>query len=64
MSDADAMQAARSALLEAALLGYFAEVCLQGFDGMSVLVSKDEDGIPTVELTFTIKGVAVRGQSL
>ena len=62
MQAPEAIQAARLALLEGALLAILREGG-DDFDGVSVEASVDE-GQTVIDLTYTHRGVPITGQSL
>lgn len=59
----DALRSARLALLSAAVETVFKEAQEDGFDGMTIEVSVDE-GVSSIDLSYTQRGVALGGQSL
>lgn len=63
MHSHDAMQAARLAVLEGAILALLRSAEEDGFDGLSLEASADA-GQVAIDLSFTAKGVPVTGHSL
>ena len=63
MQTRDAMQAARLAQLEGAILGLLRDAEEDGLDGLTIEVSADAGQI-VIDLSYTANGVAVSGESL
>ena len=63
MQSHDAMQAARLAVLEGALLALLRGAQEDGLDGMTVEVTTDA-GQVGIDLTYSSNGVPVSGESL
>lgn len=63
MQTRDAMQAARLAQLEGAVLGLLRDAEDDGLDGLTVQVSADA-GQVVIDLTYTANGIPVAGESL
>lgn len=63
MQTRDAMQAARLAQLEGAILGLLRDAMDDGLDGLTIEVTADA-GQVAIDLSYTAKGVPVAGESL
>lgn len=63
MQSRDAMQAARLAQLEGAILALLRDAEEDGLDGLTVSASADA-GQVVIDLNYTHKGMAVSGESL
>jgi hypothetical protein len=63
MQTRDAMQAARLAQLEGAILGLLRDAEEDGLDGLTIEVSADA-GQVAIDLQYTANGVPVAGESL
>lgn len=63
MQSRDAMQAARLANLEGAVLALLRAAEDDGFDGL-VVVAETDDGEVSFDLNYTAKGVPIAGESL
>lgn len=63
MQTRDAMQAARLAQLEGAILGLLRDAEEDGLDGLTIEVTADA-GQVAIDLMYTAKGVPVAGESL
>jgi hypothetical protein len=63
MQSHDAMQAARLAVLEGAVLALLRGAQEDGLDGLTIEVSAD-DGQVVIDLQYTANGVPVTGESL
>lgn len=63
MQTRDAMQAARLAQLEGAILGLLRDAEEDGLDGLTIEVSADA-GQVAIDLQYTANGVPVSGESL
>ena len=66
MQTHDAMQAARLAQLEGAILALLRDAVgdgLDGYDGIAITATADE-GQVVIDLMYTAKGVPVAGESL
>jgi len=63
MQTRDAMQAARLAQLEGAILGLLRDAEEDGLDGLTIDVSADA-GQVSIDLQYTANGVPLAGESL
>jgi len=63
MQTRDAMQAARLAQLEGAILGLMRDAEEDGLDGLSIVATAD-DGQVVIDLQYTANGVPLSGESL
>lgn len=63
MQTRDAMQAARLAQLEGAILGLMRDAEEDGLDGLSIVATSD-DGQVVIDLQYTANGVPLSGESL
>lgn len=66
MHSQETMQAARLAQLEGAILGLLRDAVADGtdgYDGLTVVASADE-GQVVIDLTYTINGLPIAGESL
>lgn len=63
MQSRDAMQAARLAQLEGAILGILRDAQEDGFDGLSIEATADAGQI-AIDLTYIASGVPLTGESL
>jgi hypothetical protein len=63
MQTRDAMQAARLAQLEGAILGLLRDAEDDGLDGLTIEVTADAGQI-AIDLSYTANGVPVSGESL
>jgi len=63
MQSRDAMQAARLAQLEGAILGLLRDAEEDGLDGLSITAEADA-GQVVIDLTYTAKGIPTAGESL
>ncbi|WP_455240223.1 hypothetical protein [Variovorax durovernensis] len=63
MQTRDAMQAARLAQLEGAILGLMRDAEEDGLDGLSIVATAD-DGQVVIDLQCTANGVPLSGESL
>lgn len=63
MQSRDAMQAARLAQLEGAILALLRDAEEDGFDGLTVVADAD-GGQVAIDINYTAKGVPVVGESL
>lgn len=63
MQSRDAMQAARLAQLEGAILALLRDAEEDGLDGLSITAEADA-GQVVIDLTYTAKGIPTAGESL
>ena len=63
MQSRDAMQAARLAQLEGAILGLLRDAQDDGLDGLTIEATADA-GQVVIDLTYTASGVPLAGESL
>ncbi len=63
MQSRDAMQAARLAQLEGAILGLMRDAEEDGLDGLTIVASAD-DGQVVIDLQYTAHGMPLTGQAL
>lgn len=63
MQTRDAMQAARLAQLEGAILGLMRDAEEDGLDGLSIVATAD-DGQVVIDLQYTANGVPLSGEAL
>ena len=59
----EAMQVARLAQLEGAILALLRDAVADGYDGLTVVAAMD-DGQSVIDLTYTAKGLPMAGESL
>lgn len=63
MQTRDAMQAARLAQLEGAILGLMRDAEEDGLDGLTVIATADE-GQVVIDLQYTANGMPMTGEAL